>query len=187
MNLTSFKVIQENEFLEIASDFGDPLEVIREAISNAYDANATQLKIDITMDSSLGYENLIMEFHDNGDGMSYERLINNFWNLGDSYSKDFKEKIGEKGHGTKIYLRADYIDVFTNNGNSTFHSICDGPFKALRRRKLHEPKVRQVENDRFSKGTKIKLEGYSKEFSRYKQDIIKDYISHIMFTTMTNP
>ncbi len=170
------KVIQENEFLEIASDFGDPLEVIREAISNAYDANATQLIINILMDSSQGYQNLIIEFHDNGEGMSYERLINNFWNLGDSYSKDFHDKIGEKGHGTKIYLRADFIDVLTNNGDCVYHSICDGPFKALRKRKLHEPKVCQVENGAIPKGTKIKLEGYSKEYSRYKQDIIKDYI-----------
>lgn len=35
------EVNQANEFLEIANDFTDPLELVREAISNAFDANAT--------------------------------------------------------------------------------------------------------------------------------------------------
>ncbi|WP_209309589.1 hypothetical protein [Haloarcula amylovorans] len=37
------KVNEVNEFLEIASDFEDPLEVIRESLSNAYDADATEV------------------------------------------------------------------------------------------------------------------------------------------------
>src|SRR6266851_4131396 len=39
------RVSSESEFREIASDFGDPLEIVREAISNAFDAKATELRI----------------------------------------------------------------------------------------------------------------------------------------------
>lgn len=170
------KVIRESEFLEIASDFGDPLEVIREAISNAYDANANLLIIDVTIDNTNGYDNLIITFIDNGDGMSEDRLVNNFWNLGDSHSKKFEDKIGEKGHGTKIYLRADSIDVKTSDGNNAFHSICENPFRSLSKGLMHSPKFKKIDAVSIERGTRICLEGYSKEFSRYRQDIVKDYI-----------
>jgi len=34
------EVNEVQEFLEIASDFEDPLEIVRESLSNAYDAGA---------------------------------------------------------------------------------------------------------------------------------------------------
>lgn len=169
-------VNKEAEFLEIASDFGDPLEVIREAISNAYDASASQLKIDISIDNKMGYENLIIVFEDNGDGMDELRLTENFWNLGDSYSRNINSAIGEKGHGTKIYLRSDMIDVFTTDGSKAYHSKCELPFRSLRKGQLHKPVICEIDITKHTKGTRIILEGYAKEFSRYKQDIIKDYI-----------
>lgn len=43
------KVNESAEFLEIASDFGDPLELFREALHNAYDWGATEFKIIITV------------------------------------------------------------------------------------------------------------------------------------------
>lgn len=33
------------EFLEIAADFANPLDIIREAISNSYDANSKTIRI----------------------------------------------------------------------------------------------------------------------------------------------
>ena len=166
----------ENEFLEIANDFGDPLEVIREAISNSIDANATRLNIKISIDDESGDDVLVITFSDNGDGMSYEQLAYNFWNLGDSYSKSFEGRIGEKGHGTKIYLRSEYIEVITCTGEKAYKSICEQPFKQLRKGKLHQPQIKQISVDGLERGTTITLSGYSKEFSRYKQDIIRDYI-----------
>lgn len=169
-------VNKEAEFLEISSDFGDPLEVIREAISNAYDAEATYLKITIDIDQSKGFDNLIIKFDDDGKGMDEERLSDNFWNLGDSFSKHNVNAIGEKGHGTKIYLRSEEIHVFTSDGNKSFYSKCELPFRNLTKGMLHEPMIKEISTEEHSKGTKIILEGYSKEYSRYKQEIIRDYI-----------
>lgn len=39
------KVNESAEFLEIASDFGNPLELFREALHSAYDWGATEFKV----------------------------------------------------------------------------------------------------------------------------------------------
>jgi len=59
------QVNEVNEFLEIASDFEDPLEVIRESLSNSYDAGATEVEITIR-DRPIGSEIVIED--DGGDG-----------------------------------------------------------------------------------------------------------------------
>ena len=38
-------VDQAREFLEIAHDFANPLDIVREAISNSYDAKATEIRL----------------------------------------------------------------------------------------------------------------------------------------------
>jgi len=73
------KVNEVNEFLEIASDFEDPLEVIRESLSNAYDANASH--VSITIRTQPDGSDIIIE--DNGDGMSRQDL-ESFFDLGNS-------------------------------------------------------------------------------------------------------
>jgi hypothetical protein len=42
------------EFLEIAGDFTNPLEVVREAISNSIDAGATEISIDFSAPKEVG-------------------------------------------------------------------------------------------------------------------------------------
>ncbi len=169
-------VNQQAEFLEIAGDFGDPLEVIRESLHNAYDWGATEFHINITVEDISGSDKLIIELTDNGVGMSRSILENNFWNLGDSASKGDASKIGEKGHGTKIYLRSDKIVVKTNNGEKTYESVCEGAFNDLNRGKVHHPMVRES-IEKMERGTYIRLEGYNRnEMTQYTQDVIKDYI-----------
>ena len=93
------KVNEVNEFLEIASDFEDPLEVIRESLSNSYDAGATEVEITIR-DRPMGSEIII---EDNGEGMDYEDL-ESFFDLGNSTKRGRGDgSIGYKGHGTKIF------------------------------------------------------------------------------------
>lgn len=166
------KVNQENEFREIASDFGIPLELVREAISNSYDYGATIIVITFNVEEDGSF---IIELKDNGVGMSFERLKENFWDLGNSSSKDFKEKIGEKGHGTKIYLRAKKVEVWTNNGESSFYSWCDNPLADLKKGKLHQPHIKEIDKD-VETGTTIRLTDYSRDFRTYTQERIKDYI-----------
>ena len=76
------EVNEFSEFLEIASDFGDPLEVIREAISNSFDAGATFIKIGFAVPVINGYTKLVIELEDDGCGMSRDVLEKNFWALG---------------------------------------------------------------------------------------------------------
>ena len=170
------KVNETAEFLEIAGDFGDPMELFREALHNAFDWHATEFYISVKVEEISGKEKLVIELRDNGDGMSKEQIVNNFWNLGNSASKSDSSKIGEKGHGTKIYLRSDKIVVQTSNGSQSFESICEAAFGSLNSGKMHDPVVRVVD-ELYQKGTYIRLEGYNQnEMGQYTQDIIKDYL-----------
>ncbi len=72
------KVNSEAEFFEIVNDFGDPLEVFREAISNAIDARATSVKIGIDVEVIAGRKKLVITFQDNGEGMTREILGRDF-------------------------------------------------------------------------------------------------------------
>ena len=42
-------VFEVREFLEIAEDFSNPCEIFREAISNAFDAAATEIDISLSV------------------------------------------------------------------------------------------------------------------------------------------
>lgn len=172
------KVSTVNEFIEIAFDFGDPLEIIREVISNAYDARATLLKIYARVEDIDGEDTLILEFIDNGDGMSPDILENNFWDLGNSSAKKNPEKIGEKGHGTKIFLRSSKIFVQTVAEGIATESECLSPMSKLKKGVMHQPFIRKVvQHPMLEKGTYIRIEGYhNNQFSKFKQEIVADYI-----------
>jgi hypothetical protein len=181
--LPAWQVIQpqvssEAEFKEIASDFGDPLEIVREAISNAFDARATELRILFDVQEIDGLPTLVIEFEDNGSGMTDEVLRQAFWGLGFSTSRQDKEKIGEKGHGTKIYLRSELIEVKTESEQGSWESICERPMRNLANRTMHSPMIRPA--DRWKSGghgTLIKVIGYnSSERSKFNHNIVRDYI-----------
>ena len=110
------QVSAEAEFLEIVHDFGNPLEIIREAVSNSIDARATWIKISFNVEEIEGSKRLVIMLIDNGDGMTREVLSRDFWGLGYSPSRERKDAIGEKGHGTKIYLRSESVAVRTKCG-----------------------------------------------------------------------
>ena len=116
--MTSFTITptvnQAKEFMEIASDFGQPLELLREAISNAFDAKATRIQTLFSTELSKGVYVLKILIEDNGTGMDRNGL-QAFFDLGNS--PRHKEKlgsmaasgtwpIGEKGHGTKVYFNS---------------------------------------------------------------------------------
>ena len=181
MSESNWEIIQpqvkaSSEFLEIASDFGNPFEVFREALHNAYDWHATEFNIKIHIEDYTGSPNLIIEMTDNGVGMDKETLMGSFWNLGDSRSKNNKDSIGEKGHGTKIYLRSNKVIVHTSDGNKSYESVCEGAFASLSAGNVHCPKIREVE-EQYPIGTSIRIEGYNgNQTELYRQNIIKDYL-----------
>ena len=64
------KVDATQEFIEIANDFSNPLDLVREAISNSYDAGASEIKIIFDMVKQFGESILKITLKDNGAGMS---------------------------------------------------------------------------------------------------------------------
>ena len=168
------------EFFQIANDFGEPLEIVREALSNAYDSGASNFSFEVTYDAASG--KTIIEMRDNGGGMSYDTLKTNFWDLGNSFSANsVADHIGEKGHGTKIYLRSDRVYVMTRTKEGeTSEATCVHPLEALSNNRLHEVEIAPAELDENllpeCVGTYIKVIGYNNsDTSMFTQDRVEDY------------
>ncbi len=98
--------------------------------------------------------------------------------LGFSPSRARSDAIGEKGHGTKIYLRSERVLVKTQCADGSAHeSLCEFPMRALHQERLHSPRIREIEQPLGHSGTYIRIEGYNNnERSRFIQGIVKDYI-----------
>ncbi len=150
------KVNEVNEFLEIASDFEDPLEVIRESLSNSYDAGASEVEITIR-NRELGSEIII---EDDGEGMDYDDL-ESFFDLGNSSKRDSKEEsIGYKGHGTKIFYKSEKVVVNTAQNGTNLHARMERPWEKLNNRTLPEYKVSESSVREGNSGTRIKITGF---------------------------
>lgn len=147
------KVNEVNEFLEIASDFEDPLEMLRESLSNAYDAGAKN--VDIRINTQPNGSDIIIE--DDGHGMDHGEL-ESFFDLGNSTKTD---SIGYKGHGTKIFYKSDRIKVNTSKDGTTINAQMDNPWEKLNNRVLPEYEVNENENTPSSRShTIIKISGF---------------------------
>ena len=167
----------EAEFFEIVNDFGNPLEALREAISNAMDWGATHVSISFDVAEIDGAKRLVITIVDDGAGMSRAVLERDFWGLGYSLSRGRSDTVGEKGHGTKIFFRSEQVAVRTQDSESAHESICDRPLAALSQHRLHEPRIREIQRFKEGTGTEIKLIGYNdNERSRFKQEIVRDYL-----------
>ncbi|MBP0049062.1 ATP-binding protein [Marinobacterium sp. AK62] len=168
-------VDETQEFIEIANDFSNPLDLVREAISNSYDAKASKIKICFDVVKKYGESVLKIEISDNGAGMTSEQL-QNFFDLGNSTRRDDIESIGEKGHGTKVYFNSEKIEVETSDGSNGLHATMDSPFRKLFDREI--PVAHVVSKEGVKKGTKIVVWGYNNNRrDKFTHDILKDYIS----------
>lgn len=115
MNTIEISVNVGKEIFEIARDFVNPIEVVREAVHNSYDAcakNMTLMALPQTLED--GNRVLSLAFFDDGLGMDRVGL-ECFFGLG--FHKGFdcsdRNKIGFKGHGAKIYYQAAEFFVLT--------------------------------------------------------------------------
>ncbi len=103
------------EIAEISGDFAKPVEVLREATHNSYDAGAKELWI-VARTETLpnGSRGLTLEIADDGHGMT-EDVIKNLFGLGHSQKDKMPDRdpIGYKGHGTKVFYQALEIVVLT--------------------------------------------------------------------------
>ncbi len=108
---------------ELSVNRKDPCEIIRELISNSYDAKASVINIY----PLLQYEGLI--FFDNGMGLSETESINDitpyeaFFSIGKS-TKTTGEAIGYKCQGSKLCFASRKITLITRcSGDSSWRTI----------------------------------------------------------------
>lgn len=102
------EVNSSQEFIEIAQDFSNPLDLVREGISNGFDAHAKNMTMNFCVISDCGERVLKIEIIDDGDGMD-DKGLKSFFDLGNSMRRETKDEtgaIGEKGHGTKVYFNS---------------------------------------------------------------------------------
>ncbi|WP_438349209.1 ATP-binding protein [Paenibacillus sp. FA6] len=172
------KVNPSREFLEIASDFSNPLDIVREAISNSFDAKASEIFITFSMSLESGRRKLKILLRDNGTGMDYKG-VESFFDLGNSLRKDDKVSdpslIGEKGHGTKIYFNSERIVVITGKDEIKYSCCMNNPIGSLYEGIV--PDVEVEESQGKFKGTLIEIIGYNNnERDVFTHDRLRDYI-----------
>ena len=169
------KVDQVQEFIEIATDFGNRLDLVREAISNSFDANATKIWVDFSVIQDHGEKVLKIVLTDNGDGMDEDGL-QSFFDLGNSLRRNDPNKIGEKGHGTKIYFNSQKVTIETVNGGFRRIADMDEPMRKLQDRQI--PKVNVSASPEVGDhGTKITILGYNNNRrDKFTHHNIRDYI-----------
>ena len=160
-------------YKEIAKNIINPLEVIREAISNSVDASATHIIIDIYRNENGLF---CIKFKDNGNGMDI-REISSFFNLGDS-KKDIR-KIGEKGLGTKTFFGSEKISVETQKNNcKRYIAEMNKPWEMLRQNIVPTYNVKEVDMVNDDNGTIVIIEGYLLDSPEkiFNFETIRDYI-----------
>jgi hypothetical protein len=171
MNVFVPKVQAVAMFKEIALNIKNPSEVIREGISNCYDADAKNIWIIIKRDLSGDLEIII---RDDGNGMRIDD-IHSFFNLGDS--KKVLQNIGEKGLGTKTFFKSKKIVINTKCSYESGYTVTmENPWQNLLDGKVPQYKV--YNRDDLENGTEIIISGYvvdnpEKYFNYYN---LKDYI-----------
>ena len=169
-------VDQAQEFIEIANDFANPLDLVREAISNAFDAHATEITLAFETEQVSGETTFLIRLTDNGDGMGRAEL-QSFFDLGNSTRRKDTSTIGEKGHGTKVYFNAKKVIVDTQRAGCRLIANLDAPFSKLHDREIPEVIVREEPSETQTSGTNISIYGYNNNRrERFTHSRLRDHI-----------
>lgn len=164
------------EFIEIANDFSNPLDIVREAISNSYDARANKIWISFDVIQEYGESILKISLKDNGHGMNEDGL-RAFFDLGNSLRRGDGETIGEKGHGTKVYFNSRKIEVLAKREHKQYHAVMDEPFRKLHNREIPKVSVTVIENDCEETESEVIIYGYNNNRrDKFTHDILRDHI-----------
>ena len=168
------KVNQISLYREIAKNLVNPLEVIREAISNSHDAQAKEILIRTFRNK----ENVFcIEISDDGNGMA-ENEFERFFNLGDS--KKLIKNIGQKGLGTKTYFRSHELIVESQNNEvkKRFRAILERPWDKLNDNELPKYDFAEISYQPGKDGTIISIKDYKIDHPErfFNFDTLHDYI-----------
>ena len=184
------RVNEAREFLEIAKDFKDPKEIIREALSNSWDAGASKvtLRFDLVQIPGTYRRKMVVSIRDDGEGMSSTKRgtdntseIEDFFNLGDSHKA--YGSIGTKGHGTKIYYKSNGIFVDTWKNGKHIHAETEvPPWETLKSGIV--PTYKYDEDDIEAKGTTIVVDGFECKQLDFKFDSFQGLVQYILWYTV---
>jgi hypothetical protein len=170
------KVDETQEFIEIANDFSNPLEIVREALSNSFDAKATKTHILFSVENDEGESVLKIQLIDDGHGMTQDGL-QAFFDLGNSTRRNDPSTIGEKGHGTKVYFNCKKIVVNTCREGKRFTATMNQPYKELQNRRIPIVQVTEEAVAADLNGTHITVFGYNNNRrDKFTHEILRDYI-----------
>ena len=142
-DLTDIEVNQEYELYQIIKDFGDPIQIFREAFQNSIDEEATEVYCHVYEDSTFGSEDLYIDIWDNGTGLD-SSIANSFFDLARSTKfqdgKPKQGKLGYKGHGTKIFFNSERIEIVskTASDKEAWGAFLDDPIEQIREKKKCE-------------------------------------------------
>lgn len=107
---------RKNLVRELSENRTDPLEIVREALSNAKDHEATRFWFRTARDAR---NQVDIVFLDDGEGLTIERLAA-FWGVGASSKVDGRPRIGYKGHGTKLYFDCERLSCATSTDGTSW-------------------------------------------------------------------
>ncbi len=144
--------------------YGESIELIRELINNAYDADASEVKVFIND------EEIVVE--DDGVGMDINGLkqyfsIGSVLKRNNPKSQKFgRDRIGEFGIGKFASLSAcSRFEVWTKKGDFQAKVIFDKEEWGKSRDKWHIPLETEEIDHRLKDGTKVTLKGVTKKFN----------------------
>jgi Histidine kinase-, DNA gyrase B-, and HSP90-like ATPase len=112
---TTATVNAANAYRQIITNFSNPLEFVREAISNSIDASATNLTVIVEQGPGpTGQPEIRIILKDDGKGMD-ARTLERFFNLGDSEKSESKTDSEDQEHPIGILLQL-VGDVLVDRG-----------------------------------------------------------------------
>lgn len=144
--------------------YGESIELIRELINNAYDADATEVKVSIKEDE--------ITVEDDGSGMDLDGL-RQYFNIGSVLKRENpkspkfgRDRIGEFGIGKFASLSASScFEVWTKKSNFQAKVIFDKEKWSRSKDKWHLPLEIEETDYRLKDGTKVTLRGLTKRFN----------------------
>ena len=144
--------------------YGESIELIRELINNAYDADATEVKVTITNNQ------IIVE--DNGIGMDLSGL-KQYFNIGSTLKRNNpksekfgRDRIGEFGIGKFASLSAcSRFELWTKKDDFQAKVIFDKEEWNKSGNRWHIPLEIEEVDRRYKDGIKVTLRGLTKKFN----------------------
>ena len=155
--------------------YGESIELVRELVNNAYDADASGVNVQINKD------NIVVE--DDGNGMTLEGL-KEYFNIGSPQKKILKksprfarEMIGQFGIGKFSSLSAcQRFEVWTKKDNFTATVTFDKNEWEKNKDVWHLPLKIHTPSPKQKNGTRVTLTGLTKNFK------VSDVKAHLMET-----